>query len=250
MEGIFTSEILISLFTLTLLEVVLGIDNIIFISILSNKLPPDQEPKARNIGLLLALILRLILLGGISIIIGLQETLFQLLGKDISGKDLILLVGGLFLIAKSTTEIHGKLEGEDESAHKPKSGNSALVSTVIQIGLINLVFSFDSILTAIGLVKEIWVMMAAVLGSTAIMYFFAKPVNDFINKHPTFKILALSFLIMIGFLLAMEAFDVHVDKSYIYFAMAFSFVIELLNMKIRKKTEPVQLRNQKLDSDF
>jgi predicted tellurium resistance membrane protein TerC len=247
MEAIFTSENLISLFTLTLLEVVLGIDNIIFISILSNKLPADQEPKARNIGLLLALILRLILLGGISIIIGLQETLFQLFDKDISGKDLILLIGGLFLIAKSTTEIHGKLEGAEESGNHKKGKNSALVSTIIQIGLINLVFSFDSILTAIGLVKEIWVMMVAVLGSTAIMYFFAKPVNDFINKHPTFKILALSFLIMIGFLLALEAFDVHVDKGYVYFAMAFAFIIELINMRIRKKAEPVQLRNQTLE---
>ena len=247
MEQIFTSENLISLFTLTLLEVVLGIDNIIFISILSNKLPADQEPKARNIGLLLALVLRLILLGGISIIISLQAPLFQLFDKDISGKDLILLIGGLFLIAKSTTEIHGKLEGEEESTHKSGKRVGALVSTIIQIGLINLVFSFDSILTAIGLVKEIWVMVGAVLGSTAVMFFFAKPVNDFINKHPTFKILALSFLIMIGFLLAMEAFDVHVDKGYIYFAMAFAFVIELLNMRLRKKSEPVQLRNQQLD---
>ncbi|MCU0353022.1 MAG: TerC family protein [Cytophagales bacterium] len=245
MESFFTTASLVSLFTLTILEIVLGIDNIIFVSIISGKLPVAQQSKARNIGLALALALRVALLFALSWVLGLDKALFTLLGKEFTGKDLILLGGGLFLIGKSVSEIHGKLEGEDEAeaqAKKPKT--NALAGVIVQITLINLVFSFDSILTAIGLVKEVSVMIVAVVLSSIVMLVFAKSVNDFINRHPTFKILALAFLILIGFLLAAEAFDQHVDKGYIYFAMAFAVIIEIINMQIRKKSQPVQLRNQ------
>lgn len=252
MEALFTTQSLISLFTLTILEIVLGIDNIIFVSIISSKLPPNQQSKARNIGLALALILRVLLLFGISWVLSLEKPWisFEALGKafEFTGKDFILLIGGFFLIGKSVSEIHGKLEGEDELAETKSTANSnALASVIAQITVINLVFSFDSILTAIGLVKEVSVMIIAVVLSSIVMLIFARSVNDFINRHPTFKILALSFLILIGFLLAVEAFDVHVDKGYVYFAMAFAVVIEIINMQIRKRSKPpVKLRNQEL----
>ncbi len=252
MEALFTTQSLISLFTLTLLEIVLGIDNIIFVSIISSKLPPNQQSKARNIGLALALIMRILLLFGISWVLSLEKPWisFEALGKafEFTGKDLILLIGGFFLIGKSVSEIHGKLEGEDELEEtKPAATSNALASIIAQITVINLVFSFDSILTAIGLVKEVPIMIIAVVLSAIVMLIFARSVNDFINRHPTFKILALSFLILIGFLLAVEAFDVHVDKGYVYFAMAFAVVIEIINMQIRKRSKPpVKLRNQEL----
>lgn len=252
MESLLTTQSLISLFTLTLLEIVLGIDNIIFVSIISGKLPPAQQSKARNIGLALALILRILLLFGISWVLSLEKPWisFDAFGKvfEFTGKDFILLIGGFFLIGKSVSEIHGKLEGEDETeVTKSNTTTNALASIIAQITVINLVFSFDSILTAIGLVKEVSVMIIAVVLSSIVMVIFAKSVNDFINRHPTFKILALSFLILIGFLLAMEAFDFHVDKGYVYFAMAFAVVIEIINMQIRKRSKPpVKLRNQEL----
>ncbi len=251
MQVLFSTQGLISLLTLTLLEIVLGIDNIIFVSIVSSKLPEKKQPRARLIGLMLALGIRVLLLFGISWVIGLQDPWFTIFSKSFTGKDVILLVGGLFLIAKSVSEIHGKLEGEDESAHVNQSNQdaNALAWVILQITIINIVFSFDSILTAIGLVKEVPIMIVSVVLSSIIMLLFAQYVNDFINKHPTFKILALSFLIMIGFLLATEAFGVHVDKGYVYFAMAFAVIIEIVNMRLRKKTKPVKLRNQELKED-
>jgi len=249
MEDLLTLENLISLLTLSVLEIVLGIDNVIFISILAGKLPKEQEAKARNWGLILAALLRLVLLGGISWIIKMDKTLLSLWGHNLDGKDIILIIGGLFLMAKSTSEIHGKLEAVEMDEQKSSKGSAVFTWILFQIILINLVFSFDSILTAIGLVKEVPIMVIAVIISTAIMFIFAKPINDFINRHPTFKILALSFLIMIGFLLMVEAFDVHVDKGYIYFAMTFAIVIEAINMRLRKKTKPIQLRNQHLHEE-
>jgi predicted tellurium resistance membrane protein TerC len=247
MESLFTTPSLISLVTLTVLEVVLGIDNIIFVSIISSKLPRHKQSKARNIGLLLALGIRILLLFGISWIIGLTAPWITVMGKSFTGKDLILLVGGFFLIGKSVSEIHGKLEGaEEKMTTKEANATNALGWVIVQIAVINLIFSFDSILTAIGLVKDVTIMIIAVILSSIIMAVFAKSVNDFINRHPTFKILALSFLIMIGFLLAMEAFGFHIDKGYVYFAMAFAVVIEIINMQIRKKSRPVKLRNQEI----
>lgn len=247
MESLFTTPSLISLVTLTVLEIVLGIDNIIFVSIISSKLPRHKQSKARNIGLLLALGIRILLLFGISWIIGLTAPWITVMGKSFTGKDLILLLGGFFLIGKSVSEIHGKLEGaEEKMTTKEANATNALGWVIVQIAVINLIFSFDSILTAIGLVKDVTIMIIAVILSSIIMAVFAKGVNDFINRHPTFKILALSFLIMIGFLLAMEAFGFHIDKGYVYFAMAFAVLIEIINMQIRKKSRPVKLRNQEI----
>lgn len=232
-DPIFTSEGLISLATLTLMEVVLGIDNIVFISILTDKLPKHQQEKARLIGLSLALITRILLLLTITWIIGLTKTLFILFEQDISGRDLILLAGGLFLLFKSTTEIHSKTIGED--LNKPKAIRHLGFSTAIfQILLLDIVFSFDSILTAVGLVKEVIIMIVAVVISMIVMILFSGVIARFVNTHPTVKMLALSFLLMIGLLLVVEAFEVHVPKGYVYFAMAFSLFVELLNMRMRR----------------
>ncbi len=240
-EIFLTSEGLISLFTLTILEIILGIDNIIFITIIAGKLPGEQKDKARNIGILLALGVRILLLFGITWIIGLTEPIFSLpflnsidIDPDFSGRDLILLFGGLFLIGKSTAEIHDKLEGEEHTGGNVVT--RSLTKAIIQIVLIDIVFSFDSILTAVGLVKEISIMIAAVVISLTIMLFAAKSIGDFVDKHPTLKMLALSFLVLIGFLLVIEAFGEHVPKGYVYFAMAFSFIVEMLNIRIRRKT--------------
>lgn len=251
---LFTTGGLVSLFTLSLLEIVLGIDNLIFISIIADKLPKEKQAQARNIGILMALVVRIALLFAITWIIGLTADIFNFndiltsIGLDlglseetihkmgISGKDLILLIGGLFLIAKSTSEIHEKLEVEEE-AHGPSGKAKGIMGAVIQIVMIDIVFSFDSILTAVGLVKEVIIMIVAVVISLTIMLIFAKKVSDFINNHPSLKMLALSFLIMIGFLLTVEAFEVAVPKGYIYFAMAFAFIVELLNMRLRKNIQ-------------
>jgi len=238
----------ISLLTLTLMEIVLGIDNIIFISIVAGKLPADQQGKARTIGLMLALIFRVVLLLFISYIVGMTEPLFTIdlpfgYGEfAATGRDLILLAGGLFLIAKSTTEIHGKLEGEEDD-HTVKKVAHSLGKVIVQIILIDIVFSFDSILTAVGLVDHVEIMIVAVIISMGVMLAFAKAISDFVNKRPTIKILALAFLIMIGFMLVLEALHQHVPKGYIYFAMAFSLAVELLNQRIRKPAEPVHLRD-------
>lgn len=239
MEILLQPESWIALLTLTFLEIVLGIDNIIFISIVSNKLPKAQQPKARNIGLLLALVFRIALLLGITWIITFTQPLFTLFEMEFSGRDLILLAGGIFLLFKSTIEIHHKMEGEAE-VHSDKPAGS-LMGVITQIILLDIIFSFDSILTAIGLTEEVLLMVIAIVISIGVMMVFAKRISDFISKHPTLEILALSFLILIGFMLAIESFDYHVPKGYIYFAVFFSLIVEVINMKVRKKRNPVKL---------
>jgi len=242
----------VSLLTLTFMEIVLGIDNIIFISIVVNRLPHEQQKRGRTIGLLLALLFRIGLLLSITWIVGLKDPLFTLNlsfldqpNFGVAGRDLILLAGGLFLLAKSTTEIHTKLQGEDDEMN---AGNfHSLTRVIIQIVLIDIVFSFDSILTAVGLVDNVLVMIAAVICAMGIMLAFSGYISDFVNKNPTIKILALSFLIMIGIMLVMEAFHKEIEKGYVYFAMAFSLVVEILNMRIRKKATPVPLRDSQYD---
>ena len=230
-----------SFFVLTVLELVLGIDNIIFISIASGKLKDEQRALGRNIGLALAMVLRVILLFAISWIIGLEKPLLMINDFSLSGRDLILLAGGLFLIYKTTIEIHEKMEGE-ENGTENKEESVSLISGIIQIALLNIVFSFDSILTAIGLVTDIkdlnarnYIMIGSVIASMFLMMVFSGKIGDFVNKHPSIKMLALSFLLMIGVLLVAESFHVHVEKTYVYFAMAFSFSVELLNIRTRKK---------------
>jgi len=244
MEAIFTIDNLISFVSLTLMEIVLGIDNIIFISILCGRLPEKQQDRARLLGLALALITRIGLLFAITWLIGLNRELFNLFNLSFNGRDLILMSGGLFLIYKSTSEIHHKLEGPDAEEQK---GSKALSfqSAIVQIILLDIVFSFDSILTAIGLVQSVYIMIAAVIISMGIMLFAAKPISEFIHKHPTMKMLALSFLLMIGMLLLVEGFDVHVPKGYVYFAIFFSLAVEMLNLRMRKNSKnPVELKNK------
>ncbi|WP_347157296.1 TerC family protein [Pontibacter chitinilyticus] len=254
MEIFFSVDTWISLLTLTFMEVVLGIDNIVFISIVVGRLPRAEQGRGRTIGLMLALVFRVLLLLGISWIVSANTPLFTLnlplTAEDfpVSWRDIILLGGGLFLLAKSTTEIHNKLEGEEE--HSETKVYSSMSRIIVQIVLIDIVFSFDSILTAVGLAQEVIIMIAAVILAMGIMLAFSKYVSDFVNEHPTVKMLALSFLILIGFMLALEAVHVHIPKGYIYFAMFFSLVVEMLNMKLRKKTTPVHLRqNEVLEPD-
>jgi len=243
MEIFAQPESWIALLTLTFLEVVLGIDNIIFISIVSNKLPEAQQSKARNVGLALALIFRVALLLGITWIIGFTQPLFSVMGKEFSGRDIILLAGGLFLIFKSTSEINHKMEGFSEKHSESKTGS--MFNIIAQIILLDIIFSFDSILTAVGLTDQLILMILAVIISIIIMMTFASSIASFISKHPSLEVLALSFLILIGFMLGIEAFGHHVPKGYIYFAVFFSLIVEILNMRIRKrKTEPVKLRKR------
>ena len=243
MPNFASPDIWLSLLTLTFLEIVLGVDNIIFVSIVANQLPRNEQPKARNYGLMLALVFRLILLLGIGFILSLDKPILEVPfmtnhGEPIglSVKDLILLFGGLFLIYKSTQEIGEKLEGHNHSNAKKKA-NSTMSSVIFQICVVNIVFSFDSILTAIGMTQEIVVMMIAVIASIFVMMIFSGPISTFINKHPTMQMLALSFLILIGVMLVAEAFHQHVSKGYIYFAIAFSLGVEVLNMRLRKKSD-------------
>jgi len=240
MENLLTADNLASLFTLTLMEIILGIDNIIFISIIASKLPGGKQKRARQIGLFLAMGVRILLLMGIGLIIRSKNDLFSVAGNGISARDLILLVGGLFLIGKTVSEIHGKLEGESESGVVAKKASFS--SILIQIVLIDIVFSFDSILTAVGLSDHVEIMIGAVILSMVVMMVFARRISIFINRRPTLKMLALSFLILIGLLLVAEAFDVHVPKDKVYFVMVFALVVEMLNQKMRKKTRPVKLR--------
>lgn len=233
----FTTEILVSLLTLTFLEIVLGIDNIVFISIVGGKLPADQQRKVRILGLTLALVGRILLLFGIEWIIGLTHPIFTLNDFAFSFRDLILIVGGLFLIAKSTSEMHKKLEGEEEE-DKATRKKYTLRSAIVQILLLDLVFSLDSIITAVGLVDQVYIIVIAIVISMGVMLLFANSISDFIDKHPTMKMLAVAFLLMIGTVLVIEGLHVHVPKGYIYFAMAFALGIELLNMRIRKKSTP------------
>ncbi|MBN8569040.1 MAG: TerC family protein [Ignavibacteria bacterium] len=233
----------VSLLTLTFLEIILGIDNIIFISILTGKLPPHEQGKARTLGLALALIFRVLLLLSISWIAGLVHPLFTVFGFAVTGRSLILILGGLFLLFKSTMEIHEKLEGAEEKESEVK-GKVKLSSLLIQIILLDLVFSFDSVITAVGLVPHVSIMIIAIILSMIVMLIFAKSVSDFIHRHPTIKMLALSFLLMIGLLLFLEGLHIEVPKGYVYFAMAFSFLVELLNIKLRKKSKPVELKEK------
>ncbi len=233
----------ISLVTLTILEIVLGIDNIIFISILAGKLPHDQQKKARTLGLTLALVTRVLLLSLIFLITQMTKPLFVFMGHGVSWKDIVLIAGGLFLIVKAVKEVHSSLEGEE---HEVTSNvRAALGAVIFQIVLIDIVFSLDSVITAVGLVDEIGVMIAAVVLAMGVMLLAAGAISDFVNRHPTIKMLALSFLLLVGVVLVADGLGHHVPKGYIYFAMAFSFGVEMLNMKLRKKpVKPVELRQQ------
>lgn len=227
-------ELIIALLTLVLLEVVLGIDNIIFISIVTSRLPAHQQKKGRQLGLLLAMAMRLLLLTVISFILKLEGSLFKVSSMEISGKDLILIAGGLFLLYKSTSEIHHKMEGEEGDTSKNMKITS-FGSAIGQILILDLVFSIDSIITAVGMVDELWVMYTAVIVSVAVMLVAAEPISKFVNKHPAFKILALSFLLLIGVSLIAEGLEFHIPKGYIYFSMAFSLLVQFVQMKISKR---------------
>ncbi len=242
MEFLSDPNVWIAFATLTVLELVLGIDNIIFISILAGKLPPDQQPRARFIGLSLALVMRVILLLSLTWVMGLTAPLFSVFGNEVSGRDLILIVGGLFLIAKSTHEIHGSLEGEE--GHAVKKVYASFGAVIVQIGLLDIVFSLDSVITAIGMVTQVSVMVAAVTISIIAMMLFAGSIGAFVQRHPTIKMLALAFLLLIGFTLVVEGLEMHIPKGYIYFAMAFSVLVEFLNLQMRRKAKkPVELHD-------
>jgi predicted tellurium resistance membrane protein TerC len=229
----------IALATLTVLEIVLGIDNIVFISILAGKLRPEERGRARTLGLGLAMGTRILLLLSITWVMGLTAPLFTVLGWEISGRDLILLLGGLFLIAKSTHEIHDKLEGAD--AHGTARAAASFGSVLVQIALLDIVFSLDSVITAVGMAEHVGVMIIAVVVAVGVMLFAAGPISDFVEHHPTVKMLALSFLLLIGVSLIGEGLDHHIPKGYIYFAMGFSIFVEMINLRVRGKGEPVQL---------
>jgi len=229
------NEALISLFTLTILEIVLGIDNIIFISILAAKVPEKDQSKARTMGLVLGMVVRIILLFCLNFIQRQEAPLFNLFNHPISGKDLLLIVGGLFLLYQSVHEIHEKMKGIEEEI-KDRTSAKGWSSIIVQMILINIVFSLDSVITAVGMAKELWVMIAAVVISMIIMLIASKPIADFVNNNPSIKILALSILVMIGMSLLAEGFHQHINKGYIYFAMAFSFTIEIINLRIDKKS--------------
>jgi predicted tellurium resistance membrane protein TerC len=233
MEVLLDWNLWIGLLTLTVLEIVLGIDNIVFISILAGKLPPEQQHRARQTGLSLALITRILLLCGLAWMVRLTQPLFQVAGHAVSGRDLILLGGGLFLIGKATHEIHDKLEGEDGEVSRKIPPRFA--SVVIQILLLDIVFSLDSVITAVGMARQLGVMIAAVILAVIFMFFFARHISGFIDRHPTLKILALSFLLMIGCLLVAEGFHKEIPKGYVYFAMAFSVGVETLNIRMHAK---------------
>lgn len=243
MDWITDPQIWISLITLTALEIVLGIDNIIFISILAGKLPVDQQAKARQTGLMLALVTRVLLLCSLAWMVKLTAPLFAVFGFAVSGRDLILLGGGLFLIVKSTMEIHEKLEGGEDHAN-PK-GAAKFSAIIVQILLLDIVFSLDSVITAIGMANNLGVMITAVVLALLVMLRYAGAVSDFVHHHPTLKMLALSFLLLIGVTLVAEGTHQHVNKGYIYFAMAFSFGVELLNLRLRKKSVPVVLHESR-----
>lgn len=236
----------IAFVTLLGLEIVLGIDNVVFISILAGKLPAEQQPKARYVGLGLAMLMRIALLFSISWVIRLTAPLFAVFGHEISGRDLILIGGGLFLLAKATREIHQKLEGEQ--GHASVRVKPSFSGVIIQILLLDIVFSLDSVITAVGMVDDISIMIAAVVIAVAFMMVFAAPISNFVERHPTFKMLALSFLLLIGFTLIAEGWDRHIPKGYIYVAMAFSVFVEALNLKLRKSSgEPVKLHEPYVD---
>ena len=248
MAELFTAEALIGFITLLALEIVLGVDNIIFISILAGKLPQEQQARARQVGLSLALITRILLLLSLSWVIGLEEDLFTIAGYGFSGRDLILLGGGLFLVGKATYEIHDRLEGE--TGHSSSSTGASFTSVIIQILLLDVVFSLDSVITAVGMVDQISIMIAAVVVAVLVMLVAAGTISDFVNHHPTVKMLALAFLLLIGANLISEGFGVHIPKGYTYFAMAFAVFVELLNLRARSlKTAPVELHQPYVEDE-
>lgn len=243
MDWLTDPQALIALLTLTVLEIVLGIDNIIFISILSGKLPKGEQKKARLVGLSLAMIVRIALLFSLTWIMKLTAPIFYLVGNEISGRDIILISGGLFLLGKSTFEIHEKLEGEE--GHSSAKVKVSFTSIIIQILLLDIVFSLDSVITAIGMVDQLIIMVLAVVIAVGFMMIFANTISNFVESHPTIKILALSFLLLIGLSLVTEGFDQHIPKGYIYFAMAFSVFVEIINLKIKsKRRTPLHLKQR------
>ena len=239
MDWISSPDIWIALLTLTSLEIVLGVDNIVFISILAGKLRREDRERARKLGLSLAMFIRIGLLLSITWVMGLTAPFFTALGKEISGRDLILIIGGLFLIAKSTHEIHEKLEGEEGGASAKVAASFAAV--IVQILLLDIVFSLDSVITAIGMARQLWVMVTAVVLAVVVMLVAAGSISAFVNRHPTVKMLALSFLLLIGFSLVADGLGQHISKGYIYFAMGFSVFVEMLNLRMRRGV-PVELR--------
>ena len=239
-ESMSDPQVWIALGTLTFLEIVLGVDNIIFISILSGKLPPNQQAKARRLGLLAAMLMRIALLFSLAWIIRLTAPWFTIVGQEISGRDLILILGGLFLLGKATYEIHDKLEGEE--GHASAKVAASFGAVIIQIMLLDIVFSLDSVITAIGMADQLWVMVTAVVVAVGVMMLSAEAISAFVHKHPTVKMLALSFLLLIGLSLLLEGFDHHIPKGYIYFAMGFSVFVEMINLRLKKVTAPVDLK--------
>ena len=242
MDAFLTSDGLLALVTLTFLEIILGVDNVIFISILSGKLPQRDQQKARRVGLLAAMVMRIGLLMSIAWIVRLTAPLFSVFGKDISGRDLILIGGGLFLLGKATLEIHERLEGDE--VHGTTRAAPSFGAVIGQIMLLDIVFSLDSVITAVGMAEDISVMVAAVVLSVAIMMFSAEPISAFVSKHPTVKMLALSFLLLIGMSLVGDGLGMHVPKGYIYFAMGFSVFVEMINLRVRKSGPPVKLHQK------
>jgi len=249
LESLSHPETWISLFTLAALEIVLGLDNIVFIAIMADKVERSKKRLAYNLGLVAALGTRLLLLLTLSWIMGLTAPLFSLLGREFSGRDLILLVGGLFLIAKSSHEVYSKLEGPDDESGAEGAGiHVPLASAVVQIMFLDIVFSLDSVITAVGMAKHVWVMATAMVLAVGVMLAFAQAVGDFVNRHPSMKLLALSFLLLIGVLLVAEGMGEHINKGYVYFAMAYAFGVELLNMRLRKvHAPPVRLHEEHVD---
>ena len=241
MEWIASPEAWIALATLTLLEIVLGVDNIIFISILVGRLPPERRQSARVIGLGLAMFTRIALLMSLAWMMRLTTPLFAVSGLDVTGRTLILVGGGLFLLAKSVMEIHNSLEGAEADEHGAVV-HAGFFATLVQIAIIDIVFSLDSVITAVGMANDVAVMVLAIVIAVAVMMFAAKPIGDFVDAHPTIKMLALAFLILIGVALVGEGFRMHIPKGYIYFAMAFAVVVEMLNLRLRGKREPIKLR--------
>ncbi|MFJ4387048.1 TerC family protein [Pseudomonas sp. NPDC089408] len=251
MEWLTNPEIWIAFFTLTALEIVLGIDNIIMIAILVGRMPPHMQARTRFFGLALAMVTRIMLLLSITWIMRLTNDLFEIAGQGFSGRDLILFFGGLFLLWKSSTEMYQSLEGEEESESNPKSLAGGFIGTIIQIAIIDIVFSLDSVITAVGMVSNVPVMVAAIVVAVLVMMACAGAISGFIDRHPSLKMLALSFLVVVGTVLIAEAFDVHVPKGYVYFAMAFSLAVEALNIRMRtahaRKQDPVKLRKDVID---
>ncbi|SFB62644.1 TerC family protein [Azotobacter beijerinckii] len=242
MDWLTNPEIWVAFFTLTALEIVLGIDNIIMISILVGRMPKEMQARTRLFGLALAMVTRILLLLSISWVMGLTVDLFHVFGQGISGRDLILFFGGLFLLWKSSTEIYHGLEGEDETGDAPKGGGQ-FIGTIIQIAIIDIVFSLDSVITAVGMVSHVPVMIAAIIAAVLVMMAASGTISEFIDRHPSLKLLALSFLIVVGTVLIADSFEVHVPKGYVYFAMAFSLAVEALNIRMRSaRAEPVHLR--------